>query len=133
MSGRSWPWPAENGDPGAEGTNTYDDTTIAVFEVLRRWFLALEDGTAGFWHPDPDYVRANGKPLSEGQVNRVIERALDHYLNQPVQRNYALNTRKIWHDAGPEFSRLAYPQRLALVQELCRAIEGTTDTGEEKS
>ena len=118
---RPWPWPEENGK--IEDAIEYTDETIAVFTVLRDWLHAMEAGTAEYRLPDPDYVRPNGKPpFTEAQLTDLVEVALDEYFEQTANANYALNTRGIWHDAGPEFRRLGAAQRLALAQELERVI-----------
>lgn len=122
QDGAPWPWIEENGVSEAEAER-YNEETIAVYEVLRRWFYGMENGLAQHWQPDPDYVRPSGKPLTEQQVDRVIAVALDEWFNNSANRGYALNTRQVWHDAGPDFARLAAPQRLALVQELCTVLE----------
>lgn len=119
-----WPWQEENGPlPAGEGSNTYDETTITVFTILRDWFYAMESHTAEQRHPDPSYVRRNGKPLTEQQVNNVIEVALDQHFSSSPNRNYAIINRGIPHDLPPDFNRLAFPQRLALVQQLCSVLD----------
>ena len=117
-----WPWPEENGKMNE--VTIYPEETVRVFEVLRRWFHGMESGEAQYWSYDPRYERPNGKPpFTEAQVNELIEVALDEYLDAPAQRNYAKNTRGIFNDAGPGFSRLAFPQRLALAQQLEQALD----------
>ena len=120
-AGAPWPWPEENGK--AE-SSLHGAETIAVFAVLRDWFLALEDGSHAYRYPDPAFVRANGKPpCTEAQLAALVVTALDAYFNDPSNRNYTLHKRGIWHDAGPDFARLALPQRLALAQELSAILE----------
>ena len=122
-TGSAWPWPEENGKVD-ETNESYPAETIAVFAVLRSWFLALEDGSHVYHYPDPAFIRANGKPpFTEAQLESLVTTALDAHFNAPANRSYALTTRGIWHDAGPDFARLAAPQRLALAQELSAILE----------
>ncbi len=117
MMKQPWKWPEENGVIAE--TDTYTPETIRTFEVLRRWFFAMESGEAALWQPDPDYPRE----FTEKQVNDVIMVALDEWFELPANANYAKNQRKFDFDAGPEFRRLAFPQRLALVQQLVEVLE----------
>ena len=113
-----WPWPEQQGK--VEDHALYDEEVIAVFRVLDSWFGALDDGSHVYRMPDPDYQRPLGKPpFTDAQTDKLVTVALDEWFafGNP-NSNYARDSRGFWHDAGPEFSRLAPPQRLALAQEL---------------
>ena len=116
--GVAWPWLSENWKAEFVG-DLYSAECIRVFTVLRAWFYGMEDGSAVFWQPDPNF----SPQFTEEQVNNVVNWALDEWFNHAPNRNYAINTRGIWHDAGPDFGRLAFPQRLALCQQLWTAVK----------
>ena len=118
-----WPWLEQNGKSETEGER-YTSETVRVFTVIDTFFRALENGTVEMLRPDPRYERPGGKPpLTEDQVNRVITDALDSWFEAPQNANYAKNTRGIPHDLPPALRRLAFPQRLALVQQLEQALD----------
>ena len=125
-----WPWPEQNGK-AVEGA-TYTHETVRVFTVIDAFFRALEDGTVDKFRPDPSYVRPDGKPpLTEAQVNSIVEEALDSWFEQTNNANWAKNLRGIPHDLPPALRRLAFPQRLALVQQLEVALGGKGGLGGE--
>ena len=87
----------------------------AVFAVLEDWFLAIEDGTADQRLPDPNFEPPPGRPaITEAMVEEFIkelDREIDTDAFGSQGRNYGA-------DASSEFHRLAYPQRVVLIQQL---------------
>lgn len=104
--------------PVQQGMYPYGHTNegvAAVFECLQTWFDAMEDGSTDILLPDPDYQRPAGKaPWTEEDLERLIS-GLDYEIEQEVKR--APGT-QFNCTAGPEFHRLALPQRIALAQQL---------------
>lgn len=91
----------------------------AVMFLLDDWALAMDAGTAHLRRPDPDYVRPEGKePWTEDELDRMM-RAIDAEIDQEVNRAPGTS---VGAKAGPEFHRLAVPQRLALAQQLADTI-----------
>ena len=84
---------------------------MAVHAVLRDWFTALEQGRAHLRQPD-----LSGQMWTEEELDLLVRVDIDLYVEQ--QRNWSKINLGIDADAGPGFARLAYPQRLALAQEL---------------
>lgn len=94
----------------------------AIHEVLRDWFDALQDGTAHYRMPDPSYKRPEGcEPWTNGRIATMLL-DIDEYVAAPAQRNYAKANYGIVADAGPGYMRLEHAQRIALAQDLERAI-----------
>jgi len=92
----------------------------AVIFLLDDWLQAMENGTAHHRLPDPNYVRSNGKPTwTEDELDTLI-RDLDAEIDQEVTR---LPGTSVGAKAGPGFSRLALPQRLALAQQLDNLVQ----------
>ena len=95
-----------------------DPKIAAVMDVLQRWFVALEDGTAQLWVPD-DRPRRNGKPLwTEEELDALIA-GIDRLIDREIHRTPGT---VVHADAGADFWRLAPAQRLALAQELDAAL-----------
>ena len=92
----------------------------AVIFLLDDWLNAMEAGTANLRLPDVNYVRGNGQaPWSEEELDRLM-RDIDAEVDQEVAR---LPGTSVGAQAGPGFSRLAVPQRLALAQQLEAVLE----------
>ena len=87
----------------------------AVFAILEDWFQAIENGTAHHRLPDPSFVPPPGRPpITEVQVEEFIKE-LDREIDTDA---LASRGRFYGADASSEFHRLAYPQQVALVQQL---------------
>ena len=87
----------------------------AVFAVLEDWFQAIEDGTVHHRLPDANYKPPPGRAeITEELVEEFIGE-LDREMDID-----ALGSRGQYYgaDASCEFHRLAYPQRVALIQQL---------------
>lgn len=87
----------------------------AVFAVLESWFQAIEAGTAHHRLPDPAFSPPPGRPVIEEDLVEQFITELDREIDQD-----SLGSRGKWcgADATSEFSRLGYPQRVSLIQEL---------------
>ena len=97
----------------------------AIILLLDGWLQAMDSGTAHLRLPDPSYVRPDGKPMwTVDQLDTLI-RDLDAEIDQEVTR---LPGTSVGAQAGPGFSRLALPQRLALAQHLDAALEQHEET-----
>ena len=92
----------------------------AIIFLLDDWLQAMENGTAHLRLPDPTYVRPNGKPAWTQDDLDTLIRDLDAEIDQEVTR---LPGTSVGAQAGPGFSRLALPQRLALAQHLETVLE----------
>ncbi len=87
----------------------------AVMMLLEDWFLAMEDGTAMFRQPDPNYERSGGRPTwTEEELDKLM-RDIDAEIDQEVGRAPGTSTGS---KLGSGFTRLQLPQRLALAQQL---------------
>jgi hypothetical protein len=113
------------------------------FEILEKWFNAIEDGTVESWLPDPT------EPIEISNVDKFIqmlddEMEIDFKLSSWGQgwrqgnymaTYYAPEARKKIlankPNTPPDFKRLKSPQRLALVQELKRELLTTEGIIEE--
>ena len=96
----------------------------ALFALLEKWFVAIEDGTVTTWLPDPTYKVPYGWPkLTERRVNEYIEE-LDREMDMDA---LGYQGQKYKADASCEFNRLAYPQRLALTQAVQQVIHETME------
>ena len=110
-----------------DAVDSYSRYELRVHAVLRDWFNALEDGSASYRMPDPDYARPPGKaPWTEEDLERLI-REVDEYVWQ--QKSWAQGTHHKDYDAGPGFDRLAPAQRLAFAQDLERALGAPLHVG----
>ncbi|MFQ5872232.1 MAG: hypothetical protein ACE5JL_00320 [Dehalococcoidia bacterium] len=90
-----------------------------VFSILEDWYQAIEDGTAHHRLPDPTFQAPPGKPaITEDLVDEFIKE-LDREIDTDA---FGSQGRKYGADASSEFHRLDYPQRVALVQQLMRAL-----------
>ena len=87
----------------------------AVFAILEGWFQDIEDGTAHHRLPDPAFVPLPGRPAVTETLVEEFTRELDREIDTDA---FGAQGRKYGADASSEFHRLAYPQRLALVQQL---------------
>lgn len=93
-----------------------DAKVEAVVDLLTDWFNAIEAGTAQFRLPSPTYQRRGGKPpWTERELEALIE-AIDKDIEREL--GWASANTAMGCKAGPEFRRLALPQRLALAQQL---------------
>ena len=91
----------------------------AIFAILEDWFQALEDGTAGHRLPDPTFTSPSGRPaITETLVEEFINE-LDREIDTDA---FGVQGKKYKADASCEFHRLAYPQRVALIQHLMGAL-----------
>lgn len=102
----------------------YTPMVRAVHEVLREWFLAIEGGRAHLRQPD-----LSGRIWTEATLDVLVREDIDAYVAQ--QRFWSKENLKIDADAGPGFERLAYPQRLALAQELAEIFSHYQQPAEE--
>ena len=108
-------WPGEPSE-----YEKYTPECLRVHEVLRAWADAIEGGYAEMRYPD-----SKGRTWTEEQLEAFLAE-LDTYVG--AQMGWANNqdTRRKGgpaFDAGPGYLRLAYPQRLALAQELQAALD----------
>lgn len=92
----------------------------ALFKVLEKWYLAIEDGTAVHWDPDPAFAALPGK-------SEITEELVEEFISE-LDREMdidALSSRGEYFgaDATPEFKRLVYPQRMALLQEVMGVVK----------
>lgn len=112
--------------PVDPATQKRDDAkTAALFALLENWFLALEDGSVLFRYPDPAYTAPEGWPeVTETLVNELILE-LDKELNQDAD---GYQGQKVGATARTDMYRLAYPQRLALVQAIQTLLHGLDTT-----
>ena len=112
------PWPGEEAI-----AERYSPEALRVHAILREWFTALESDKAQYWQPDP-----RGRTWTEAELEAYVTE-LDDYVGATAQMHYANNPGRLMgspaFDAGPGFSRLAYPQRLAMAQQLAKALEPT--------
>ena len=91
----------------------------ALLTILEDWFSAIEDGSVRYRLPDPSYQRSGGRPTwTEAELNTLI-RDIDAEISSEVGRAPGTSTGS---NAGPGFSRLELPQRLALAQVLDQAV-----------
>lgn len=92
-----------------------NDGVHAVMALLQDWFEALEQHTAHYRSPDPEYVRSEGKhPFTEAELEHLVKE-IDREIDSEVNRAPGTSTHS---KAGSGFQRLALPQRLALAQQL---------------
>ncbi len=87
-----------------------NDGVHAVMACLQDWFQAMEENRSHLYQPDPDFY----KTWDEEQLNTLVME-IDKDIDQEVTRSPGTSTKST---AGPGFSRLAVPQRLALAQQL---------------
>jgi len=109
-------------DYGFGATNSYSLPSIypeeesRVLSVLQDWFLAMENDTAKLRFPDPNYKR-----YTEEQCTQVIDIDLDLYCEYQLL-TYPTNFSGQGIDTVPDWCRLKYVQREALLQDLHRAL-----------
>ena len=120
MCGQPTPSPGGRPWPGQEASSElFSPEVLAVHAVLRDWLVAIEDGKAEYRQPDP-----KGRTWTEAQLEAFL-REMDEYIALPAQLNWANTNRKPGtpaFDAGPDYRRLEYAQRLAMAQELAAAM-----------
>lgn len=92
-----------------------NDGVEAMIFLLDDWFAALEAGTAHLRMPDPSYQRPRGQALWTEEDLDTLVRDIDAEIDQEVNRAPGTFAGA---KAGPDFKRLATPQRLALAQQL---------------
>jgi len=108
-----------NPPPLAEERDVLQEQIDTVFEILESWFLAIENGTADHRLPDPSFEPPEGRPpMSEALVEEFIIE-LDREIDTDA---FGFQGLKYGADASSEFHRLAFPQRLALVQQLMTVV-----------
>ena len=101
--------------PLGEDREVAQEQIDTVFAILEDWFQAIENGTASHRLPDPAFEPPPGKPaITEPLVEEFIKE-LDREIDIDA---FGSQGRKYGADATSEFHRLAYPQRVALVQQL---------------
>ena len=86
-----------------------------VFAILEDWFQAVEDGTAEHRLPDPTFTSPSGRPAI---TETLVEEFISHLDREMDTDAFGVQGKKYEADASCEFHRLAYPQRVALIQEL---------------
>ena len=92
----------------------------AIHAVLQDWFDALQDGSAHKRMPDPGYQRPEGaEPWTNGRLATLLTE-IDEYTWK--QAGWVQSVRHETYDAGPGYMRLGHAQRVALAQDLERAI-----------
>ena len=99
-----------------------------IVDVLQDWFMAMESGEAVHRYPAPD------SKVGTDKADKLIS-VLDAYFEGELSSNPEYHGRKMgtWPDVpgSPGFSRLAPHARIALFEDLKRALEGNgneTDT-----
>lgn len=93
-----------------------DPKVCTTIDLLEEWFVAMEDGTVVHRLPDEHYQRRAGKPSWTEEELDLLVTAIDREFDRELGwsgRNIQMRC-----TAGPGFSRLAPPQRLALAQAL---------------
>ena len=86
-----------------------------VFSILEDWYQAIEDGTAHNRLPDVTFEPPIGRPAITEELVEEFVKELDREMDTDALGHQGM---KYGADASCEFSRLDYPQRLALVQQL---------------
>ncbi len=105
--------------PSPEEREVAQEQIDTVFAILEDWFLAVENGTAHHRLPDPAFQPPPGRPpLTEALVEEFIKE-LDREIDTDA---FGSQGRQYGADASSEFHRLAYPQRVALVQQLTKVM-----------
>ena len=112
------PW-GPNPIASSEDREAAQEQIEAVFAILEDWYQAIENGTADHRLPDPTFVPPPGRPpITEALVEEFI-RELDREIDIDALGSRGKSYKA---DASSEFHRLAYPQRLALIQALMRVL-----------
>ena len=110
----------DEGQPWDAYLGHLSDQDKAIHAVLQDWFLALEDGTAEFRMPDPSYQRPEGtEPWTDARLAALLTE-IDEYTFR--QAAWVKTNRGLEFDAGPGYMRLGQAQRVAMAQDLERAI-----------
>lgn len=108
--------------PSAYPSGHPDPVVRAIIRLLDGWLNAIETGIAAYRMPSFGFVRSGCKPVwTEEQLDTLI-RDIDAEVDQEVGRAPGTS---VGAKAGPGFSRLAVPQRLALAQQLDAIIDGS--------
>lgn len=99
----------------------------AIHAVLQDWFEAMQHGTAKNRKPDPTYKRPEGaEPWTNGRLAKLLTE-IDEYTFR--QAAWVKQVRHETYDAGPGYMRLGHAQRVALAQDLERAILAHPEPG----
>jgi hypothetical protein len=86
-----------------------------VIAILEDWCVAMEEGTHIYRFPDDDYK----KKWTEEKLDKIID-AIDEEMDKEIKTTPGVS---VSADAGPDFKRLDYDQKLALVQDLDRELD----------
>jgi hypothetical protein len=97
----------------------------AMIFLLDDWLSAIEAGTVHLRMPDPNYQRPACRPVWTEEELDALMRDIDAEIDQEVNRAPGTS---VGAKAGPDFKRLATPQRLALAQQLETLMEQHTDS-----
>ncbi len=100
---------------GSEKREVLLEQVRAVFVILEDWFQALEDGTVEHRLPDPTFTSPSGRPAITDTLVEEFINGLDREMDTDA---FGAQGKKYQADASCQFHRLAYPQRVALTQEL---------------
>ena len=112
------------GEAQPPNTNGYLPHELRVHAVLRDWFNAMNDGSAEFRLPDPEYVRPRGeKEWEEADLERLCS-VIDTYIWE--QKEWARGAHKKEFDETAGYYRLGSAQRVAFAQDLERALVRTS-------
>ena len=87
----------------------------AIVLLLDGWLRALNDGTVGLRLPGDDI-----DPLWTEEYLAAMVADIDRTVDRELPRDFS---RKAGVTKGPEFKRLAYPQQIALAQQLRDVVE----------
>ncbi len=100
---------------GSEKREVLLEQVRAVFVILEDWFQALEDGTVEHRLPDPTFTSPSGRPV----ITEILVEEFNSHLDREMDTDaFGAQGKKYEADASCEFHRLAYPQRVALIQHL---------------
>ena len=102
-----------------EGKEVAQEQIDAAFAILEDWFQAMENGTAPHRLPDPTFVPPPGRPAVTEALMEEFIKELDREMDTDA---FGIQGRKYGADASCEFHRLAYPKRVALVQQLMGVV-----------
>ena len=104
---------------GSEKREVVLEQVRAVFVILEDWFQALEDGTVEHRLPDPTFTSPSGRPVI---TETLVEEFISHLDREMDTDAFSVQGKKYEADASCEFHRLAYPQRVALIQQLMAVL-----------
>ena len=108
-----------NSIPSHEDREVAQEQIDTVFAILEDWFQAIESETADHRLPDPAFESPPGRPAITEALVEEFFKELDREIDID-----AFGSRGKWYgaDASSEFHRLAYPQRVALIQQLIKVV-----------